>query len=199
MQDARLRRVAGLAAIAGGLMWAIKAAAILLTGVQPPLIFEIAPLCFAVALVGLAALLGGQGGWPARWGSRLALLSGAAALIQLAAEFVAPTLIPQDEDEVTILTPVVVLAGAGSIAALLLVGAAVRRAQPFPPPWNEWPLVMGIGYIALMALVTLAGAILGLSSTAEERLIELPVLAVGLGWIGLGLRMLSPVRSPSDR
>jgi len=46
-------RWAGLAAILGGLCWIVKGALIMLTGEQPPYIFEIAPVFFALGAVGL--------------------------------------------------------------------------------------------------------------------------------------------------
>jgi hypothetical protein len=57
-----LARWGGLAAMLGGVMWVVKGGAIMLTGEQPPILFEAALPLFAVGLVGLHARLGGRGG-----------------------------------------------------------------------------------------------------------------------------------------
>jgi hypothetical protein len=54
-----LARWDGLAAMLGGVMWVVKGGAIMLTGEQPPMVFEAALPLFAVGLVGLHARLGG--------------------------------------------------------------------------------------------------------------------------------------------
>ena len=67
----------------GGVCWVVKSVSILLTGIQPPLFFEIAPVLFALGLIGLHARIGGGGGVPARIGLTLAILSGGLAVIDL--------------------------------------------------------------------------------------------------------------------
>ena len=57
-----LRVLGGVAAAIGGLAWAVKAAAILATGDQPPLVFAVAPLFFGVALTALALTSDLRGG-----------------------------------------------------------------------------------------------------------------------------------------
>jgi hypothetical protein len=176
--------LAGWAAIIGGLLWVVKATVILFTGVQPPLIYAVAPIGFAIALVGLAQRLGPASAW-ARWAGWLALAAGLAAVVQVVAELFTPSLLPT-ADETTVLTPVIVLAGFGSLLALALIGLAVRRAGLFPPPWSWLPLTMALIFPLLLALVVAMSQLAALSPALEERLIELPVLTLGLGWILLG-------------
>lgn len=60
--------------------------------------------------------------------------------------------------------------------ALLRSGAAVGGS----------PLLLGI---ATIPAILVGGAL----STIDERLLEVPILAIGLGWIVLGLAFLRPV------
>ena len=64
MSTSLLPRWGGLAAMLGGVMWVFKGGAIILTGEQPPVVFEAALPLFAAGLVGLHARLGGAvGAW----------------------------------------------------------------------------------------------------------------------------------------
>src|SRR5688572_4453848 len=76
-------RVGGVCAMVGGLCWAVKALAILVTGDQPPILFEIAPVFFAAGLIGLYAKLPARRGPAARIGIALATISGALAVLGL--------------------------------------------------------------------------------------------------------------------
>ena len=49
--------VGGLAAMIGGLFWAVKAVAIMVTRVEPPILFDVAALLFPMAVMGLYAAL----------------------------------------------------------------------------------------------------------------------------------------------
>ncbi len=167
MASSALIRIGGLAAMVGGLMWTVKGGSILLTGQQPPLVFEAALPLFAVGLLGLHARLGGHGGPLGKAGVLVAYAALAAAALVL----VAP------------LPPFYAVAGFGPFLGLVLVGSATLQAGVFPPPWSALPLAMGLGG----PLLILAGGGLALMN---ERLLEIPIVLVGLAWMLLGYSVL---------
>ena len=162
-----LIRIGGLAAMVGGLMWVVKGGAILLTGQQPPIIFEAAMPLFAVGLLGLHARLEGRGGPLGKAGVLVAYAALAAAALLL----VAP------------LPPFYAVAGFGPFLGLVLVGSATLQARIFPPPWSALPLALGLGG----PLLILAGGGLALMN---ERLLEIPIVLVGVAWMLLGYTVL---------
>jgi hypothetical protein len=167
MASSALIRLGGLAAMVGGLMWVVKGGAILLTGQQPPVVFEAAMPLFAVGLVGLHARLGGRGGPLGKAGVLVAY----AALASAAIVLIAP------------LAPFYAVAGFGPFLGLVLVGSATLQARVFPSPWSALPLAMGLGG----PLLILAGGGLTLIS---ERLLEIPIMLVGFAWMLLGYSVL---------
>ncbi len=167
MASSALIRIGGLAAVVGGLMWTVKGGSILLTGQQPPVVFEAALPLFAVGLLGLHARLGGHGGPLGKVGVLVAYAALAAAALVL----VAP------------LPPFYAVAGFGPFLGLVLVGSATLQAGVFPPPWSALPLAMGLGG----PLLVLAGGGLALMN---ERLLEIPIVLVGLAWMLLGYSVL---------
>ena len=84
------------------------------------------------------------------------------------------------EDSVTILTPLFAVAGLGTFAALLLLGLAVRRAGALPGRGHSLPLALAAFTLPLLVV---GGAL----EAVNERLLEVPILVLGLAWIGLGL------------
>jgi len=86
------------------------------------------------------------------------------------------------EDEVTLLTPFIAVAGVGTFVALIALGIAVRRTRALPPGYASLPLAMGLGAVPLLII----GAAL---ESVSERLFELPIALLGLGWIGLGIAL----------
>jgi hypothetical protein len=152
----------------GGLMWIIKGGAILLTGQQPPVVFEAAVPLFAIGLLGLHARLDGRGGTLGKAGVLVACTALASAAIVL-------------------MTPLAVffaVAGFGPFLSLVLLGSAALQAGAFPPPWNALPLAVGLGG----PLLILVGGVLDLIS---ERLLEIPIVLVGLAWMLLGYSVLA--------
>jgi hypothetical protein len=168
-----LIRSAGFAAGLGGGLWAVKGTAILLTGEQPDYIFEAAPLFFAFGLVGLHAGLQERGGRPGLVGGALAWAGVGLAL--LSAAFYAAT----TDDEAFPLSATIPLTALSILASLVLLGIAVRRAHALPGRWRSLPLAIGTGVLPLL----LAGGIL---ETLDERLLEIPIVILGLAWIALG-------------
>ena len=184
MLASRLARGGGLAAMLGGVLWVFKGGAIILTGEQPPLLFEAAPPLFAAGLVGLHARLGGRGGRLGRTGLLLAYAALASALVALVGLTLGPAGWVPKEDSVTPLTPFIVLAGFGPFVGLVLLGIATLRVKAMPAPFSALPLVMGVGAVPLM----LVGGVLELVS---ERLFELPIVLLGLAWVLLGYSVWS--------
>lgn len=173
MESSILIRLGGLAAVVGGLLWVVKGGAILLTGQQPPVVFEAALPLFAVGLLGLHARLEGCGGPLGKAGALVAY----AALAAAALVFVAP------------LPPFYAVAGFGPFIGLVLVGSATLQAGTFSPPWSALPLATGLGGPILL----LAGGGLALMG---ERLLEIPIVVVGLAWMLLGYSVLVVKRAP---
>src|SRR5215204_1742143 len=168
----------------GGVMWVFKGGAIMLTGEQPPVVFEAALPLFAAGLVGLHACLGGRGGRLGRTGLLLAYAALASALVTLVGWTLAPAGWVPDEDSVTPLTPFISLAGLGPFVSLGLLGIATLRVKAMPAPWSALPLVVGVGAVPLM----LVGGVLEL---VNERLLELPIVLLGFAWVLLGYSVWS--------
>lgn len=175
MSSSRLARLGGLAAVIGGLMWVVKGASILLTGNQPPFIFEAAMPLFAVGVVGLGARLGERRGPLGTAGVVLAYVAATSAVVAFATE----------------LAPFIAVAGFGPFLGLILVGSANLQARIFPSPWSALPLGIGLGGPVLI----LAGGGLAL---INERLLEVPLVMVGFAWMLLGYSVLL-VRAPTVR
>ncbi len=176
VRSVALTRWAGFAAALGGALWVVKGGAILVTGDQPEYIFEVAPLLFALGLVGLHARLEGHGSGSGRVGGALAWASLALALVS-AVVYLATT-----DDEVFLLSATIPLTGLSILASLVLLGIAVRRVGALPGRWRSFPLSMGVAVLPLMMI----GAIL---ETLDERLLELPLVVFGLAWVMLGWRI----------
>jgi hypothetical protein len=168
MASSTLIRIGRLAAMVGGLMWIVKGGSILITGQQPPVVFEAALPLFAVGLLGLHARLEGRGGPLGKAGVLVAYAALAAAVLVV---LVAP------------LAPLYAVAGFGPFLSLVLLGSATLQARIFPPPWSALPLAMGLGG----PLLILAGGGLALMN---ERLLEIPIVLVGLAWMLLGYSVL---------
>lgn len=82
------------------------------------------------------------------------------------------------------LPPFYAVAGFGPFLGLVLLGSVTLQAGIFSPPWSALPLATGLGG----PLLVLAGGGLALMS---ERLLEIPIVLVGLAWMLLGYSVLA--------
>jgi cytochrome bd-type quinol oxidase subunit 2 len=179
-------RVGAGAALVGGCLWIAKGGAILVTGHQPPLMFEAAVFAFPVALRGLDALL--QRREPAP--HRAAATAATVALVVGVALVVLFAVVDDPPDVVTSLAAATM--GLATVTSLLLLGAACRRSGGLPAPWARLPWVMAL---ALLPSMTVVGGVL---AAIHERLLELPIVAYGVAWVILGYAMLAAARAPFD-
>lgn len=158
----------------GGLLWAVKSSAILVTGQQPPVIFEGAAVVFCVAAAGLALAV------PAGPRRQLLLVISVAGFATSVVALVGGEALEFALLPATLTVLVVLVAAGGALRS----GRVVAR-------------LIGLGTIPLIA----AG---GLLSTADERLLEVPLLVLSFLWMVLGWRIMRdpagglglPVRVP---
>lgn len=154
----------------GGLAWLVKAAAILAVGTQPPLLFEVAPVFFGLALVGLGVTM------PRRSRRRSAVVTlGTTATSSGVVSAVS-------ELAGTVLDGSILVASLSLLVGLLLLG----RHGPSAAHRLGW--VIGI---AMVPAVLLGGVL----SAWDERLLELPLVGLALLWIWLGWTLIRPIRT----
>ena len=119
---------------------------------------------------------------------RTGLLLAYAVLVSAIVVLVGSTLGPAgwvpNEESVTLLTPFIVLAGFGPFVGLVLLGIATLRVKAMPAPFSALPLLIGAGAVPLM----LVGGTLEL---VDERLVELPIVLLGVAWVLLGYSVWS--------
>jgi hypothetical protein len=172
----------GWAAVIGGAMWSVKAGVILLGGEQPDYLFELAPLALGIAILALHAFLNGQGGKLATAGQIVAVATILATIINGFEEALA------DEEWIQALSSFVdMVAGLGPIVGLILLGLAGRDTMT---GWRLGPLKLAAIYpLSVMLLIPLAPFV-DFDGATGERLIEIPILAIGVGWIMFGVEMI---------
>lgn len=183
-----------VSAILGGAFWAIKAGAIMITEVQPQVIYEIAPFFFAVAVMGLYDLLDHPRPGYAKLGTTLAAGAALASMIAIAGLFLGPPEWEPAGDTVTLLTPFIVSAAVGTLSGLLLVGVAAARTHALVGSAATLPIALSLSTFPLIALG-------GVLESIHPRLFEAPTFVLGVGWIALGIVMARQVhtRTPYAR
>lgn len=179
-----LRRWAATAAAVGGAAWTVKATVTLLTGDEPPAVFAIGFALFPFALLGLWSLVRKAEGRASAVGGILAAAAAISVVLAVLVRAVGGAAVEPSDDEVTVLTPFIVVGGFGAFAALLALGLAARRGRALAVPYTSLPWAMGVGVIPLL----IVGGVL---EAVDERLLELPIVLLGLGWIALGAAMWS--------
>jgi hypothetical protein len=162
----------GLALLTGASLIGVKSVAILATGDQPPLLFEISPFFFALGVLGLARALDLHN--PRRRAvpalGVIALLAAAiAAITEMTGEVFGPAL------------AVATLAG--------IAGALVSGWRPGGDPTKRALVLIAIAVVPTM----LIGGIL---SEINERLLEIGLLGYAFVWALAGLRLVARRSSP---
>ena len=167
----------------GGLFWVLKAGAIILGGDQPPLIFEVAPLLFALGLVGLSRHVSPQAGPIGTSGMVAASLAIVAWLAAIVYAALPGARVPTGEEFVFPLSLLVLVSSLGIFVSLILLGVVALRTRGLPPPWHLLPLGVGLVSIPLAATGTLH--------------IELPILLIGGLWMLLGYTISHSAKGPA--
>lgn len=173
-----LRRCAAVAGAVGGVAWTVKATVTLVTGDEPPDMFAIGFALFPFALLGLWSLVHTAEGRAPAVGGILASAAAVSVVMAALVRAVGGAAVEPSDDEVAMLTPFIVIGGFGAFAALLALGLAARRARALTAPYVSLPWTMGL---AVIPLLIVGGAL----ETVDERLLELPMALLGLGWIAL--------------
>lgn len=177
----------GVAAIAGALMWGAKSIAILAGGEQPPALFEVAVFLFAIALIGLHALVTERDEAPERIGGGLARVAAVSSGLYLVSEALS------SDDDLSFWSLGLPIASLCVFGALILLGISIRRGVALPPPWQDFPLYFGASAIPLVMIVGGALAAIG------DDLLEIPILIVALEWLILGYLLINEDRRPRRR
>jgi hypothetical protein len=144
-----------------------------------PNVFELAPLFFALAAVGLYVQLQGGGGRIALLGLYAALVSGLLAMTDIALYAGAVRESTKDTFSPTTFGSFLAL-----ITSLILLGIPHRELIRFSPDWRSLPLAIGILAIPPIAMRAALEAL-------DPSLLELPIVVLGVTWVLLGWSELS--------
>jgi len=168
----RLRTITGLsaggAAVAAGLCWTVKAVAVLTTGHQPTMLFELAPLLMTIAVLGLGQQL--PPGKP-----RIVASSVAAAALLASLGVLAGQVMPLPE---VVYGIAIASANLAILVSLVTAGLSLRHHRD-----SYLPLGLGLTTVPALLIGGLAAEVLG------ERALELPLAALGATWVVLGVQL----------
>lgn len=181
-----LMRLGGAAAALGGLLW-VKGVAILVTGHQPPVIFEASPALLAAGVVSLYSLSPHRAGRLVRTGGVLAFVA-----LTLGAVVSGHAVVSGGESPQFLVRVALVGSTVATLAGLVVLGIVHRRSHHLPAPWRNLPLLLGLSVVPLLVVG-------GMLAELNERLLEVPLVFIGLGWIVLGVVVSAAARDASSR
>jgi hypothetical protein len=172
-------RAGGVAAVIGGSMWIVKGTAILVSGEQPPVVFGAAPFFLAVGVFGLGRLLASRPGAPASEGLRRAAAIPAYFALALGAATAVAAVASAGDDMPALFDATLGLATLALVLSLILLGLAARRTVRRRTVLRDLPFTLGVLFVPLILLG-------GVTSVVSERLLEVPVVLLGLAFVALG-------------
>lgn len=157
-------QVTGLLLLLAGMMWVVKAGAIITTGVQPPIIYELAQLAVGLALIAAAADLQ-VAAVPERVTTGVLGVIAVMGWVGVTAGELVGAPLPEGDEFVFPWSLFFLMAALGVFAGLVALGFALRREDAVP---------------LLIAVLPLPLFIFGFLH------VELPVLLTGTSWLALG-------------
>lgn len=86
--------------------------------------------------------------------------------------------------------PTLLLAFLALLTGMVLLGIVTRRTRALGDRWSALPLAL---VVAAPVIAIVGGAL----EAINERLLEVPLVMYGLGWMGLGYALIRSVRRPS--
>ena len=162
-------------AVVGGGLWTTKSLAIMMTSNQPDYLFELAPSALAAAAFGLALV-----GYREHAGSRLPIGLGILAITTSGVASVSYVVRGDDEG---LFGPALMITILSLIVILFWVGRPLWRIRE-DEQWRAIPYPLAWSSVVVIPLG-------GLLSIINEQLLEIPLLAISIGWIWLGVAFLA--------
>jgi len=178
-------RAGGIALAIGGLLWIAKGAAILAGGPQPPVTFEAAPFFFAVGLLGFARFLARRPDAAASERLRRAATVPTSSAVALGAVTAVAAVASSGDDTPALFDVTLGLSALAVVVSLIVLGLSARRTLRAPTPLRHLPLAIGVLFVPSILLG-------GLLSAASERLLELPIVLLGLAFVVFGATLAAP-------
>jgi hypothetical protein len=164
-------RFCSLAVGCAGALWCVKASAIILTGDQPSLTFELGQLMFPIGAIGLY-LTCDVPRRAEKSGLILAIVGLAGSLLALLYPLLPGARVSTGEEFLFPYSFFVLIGSLGGFMALLVLGFAILRRGGAWGPWRRLPAI-----VATLPLLLLPSGALNF---------ELPILLIGVSWIVLG-------------